>query len=603
LAATSPAVRYLEAYKEIWLVDFEYYAPDGERPVPICLAARELRTNRVIVQWYTEFGKEPPYSVQPNCLLVSYSAAAELSCHIALGWKLPEHVLDLYVAFKMLVNGLKISPPKLPGQKQKGLSLLFAMQFFGIIPQNDIALTAKDASRGLVMRGGPWTLDEQREILAYCLSDADQLAPLLRAMLERINFPVTLFHCQYTRPVAWMQWNGIPVDTETYYLLDRRWDYIQLELIANMDAPYGLYDGTTFKMDRFEQWLIDHEIPWPTLPSGQLELEKKVFRDMAKIYPDVAAIHELRHALTDLRLHELHVSHDGYNRTWLNPFGSKTGRNQPSNSHFIFGPSVWLRGLIKPPQGFGIAYVDWSQQEFGIAAALFNDSKMLEAYLTGCAYLAFAKLVGTIPPEGTKKTHPLEREAAKQCVLATQYEISRYGLAGRIGKMSFVAGQYLAAHRHLFPRYWELSGLLVDRTMLCNRQQTVFQWPRHLPLGLHPTYERGRKVQAINKRSLRNFFMQSNGAEMMRLATRLCVDDGIFLCASVHDALLIMAPLDQFDDHVARTQKHMADASEVVLGGRLRLRTGSTEVKYPARYMDEKRGGKMWHSVMKLINK
>jgi hypothetical protein len=98
-------------------------------------------------------------------------------------------------------------------------------------------------------------------------------------------------------------------------------------------------------------------------------LEKKVFRDMAKIYPDIAAIHELRHSLTDLRLHDLYVSHDGLNRVWINPFGSKTGRNQPSNSHFIFGPSVWLRGLIKPPPGFGLAYIDWSQQEFGIAAA------------------------------------------------------------------------------------------------------------------------------------------------------------------------------------------------------------------------------------------
>ena len=112
---------------------------------------------------------------------------------------------------------------------------------------------------------------------------------------------------------------------------------------------------------------------------------------------------------------------------------------------------------------------------------------MLKAYLSGCAYLAFGKLVGTIPPEGDKDSHALEREAAKQCVLATQYEISYYGLAGRIGKTPFVAAQYLAAHRRVFPRYWEMSGLLVDRTMLCNRQQTVFQYPRPLPLGLHPT--------------------------------------------------------------------------------------------------------------------
>ena len=57
----------------------------------------------------------------------------------------------------------------------------------------------------------------------------------------------------------------------------------------------------------------------------------------------------------------------------LSAFGDKTGRNQPSSNKFIFGSSVWLRSLIKPAEGWGIAYIDWSQQEFGIAAALSGD--------------------------------------------------------------------------------------------------------------------------------------------------------------------------------------------------------------------------------------
>ena len=78
-------------------------------------------------------------------------------------------------------------------------------------------------------------------------------------------------------------------------------------------------------------------------------------------------------------------------------FRSRTGRNQPSNSKFIFGPSVWLRGLIKPPPGHGVAYVDWRQQEFGIAAALSGDAAMQAAYLSGDPYLAFAKQAGAVP--------------------------------------------------------------------------------------------------------------------------------------------------------------------------------------------------------------
>ena len=29
-------------YREIWTVDFEFYAPPGERPTPLCLAAHAM---------------------------------------------------------------------------------------------------------------------------------------------------------------------------------------------------------------------------------------------------------------------------------------------------------------------------------------------------------------------------------------------------------------------------------------------------------------------------------------------------------------------------------------------------------------------------------
>src|SRR6202008_4761107 len=96
---------------------------------------------------------------------------------------------------------------------------------------------------------------------------------------------------------------------------------------------------------------------------------------------------------------------DGRNATLLSAFRSRTGRNQPSNTKFIFGPSVWLRGLIKPPPGHAVAYVDWRQQEFGIAAALSGDVAMQAAYRSADPYLAFAKQAGAVPADATKTTH------------------------------------------------------------------------------------------------------------------------------------------------------------------------------------------------------
>jgi hypothetical protein len=152
----------------------------------------------------------------------------------------------------------------------------------------------------------------------------------------------------------------------------------------------------SFSKARFAQWLSRNGIPWLQTETGDLSLADDTFREMSKAFPIVAPLRELRHALSELRLESLTVGRDGRNRCLLSPFKSKTGRNQPSNSKFIFGPSVWIRCLIKPTAGMAIAYLDWSQQEFGIAAALSGDQAMQEAYRTADPYLDFAKQAGAV---------------------------------------------------------------------------------------------------------------------------------------------------------------------------------------------------------------
>ena len=57
----------------------------------------------------------------------------------------------------------------------------------------------------------------------------------------------------------------------------------------------------------------------------------------------------------------------------------------------MFGPSKWVRGLIKPPEGYALAYLDFSSQEIAIAAALSEDELMMKGYAEGDPYLGFAK--------------------------------------------------------------------------------------------------------------------------------------------------------------------------------------------------------------------
>ena len=95
--------------------------------------------------------------------------------------------------------------------------------------------------------------------------------------------------------------------------------------------------------------------------------------------------------------------------------------------------------------------------------------------------------------------------------------------------------------------------------------------------------------------------MQANGAEMLRIASILLTEGGVRVCAPVHDAFLIEAPLDELDQAITLTMQKMQEASRIVLDG-FELTSDAKIVRYPERYMD-KRGTVMWGKVMKLINR
>jgi DNA polymerase I-like protein with 3'-5' exonuclease and polymerase domains len=290
--------------------------------------------------------------------------------------------------------------------------------------------------------------------------------------------------------------------------------------------------------------------------------------------------------LSQLRLNDLAVGSDGRNRTILSAFRSRTGRNQPSNTRFIFGPSVWTRSLIMPPPGYGLAYVDWCQQEFGIAAALSGDAAMQAAYSSDDCYMTFAIQAGAAPAGATKQTHGGIRELFKTCALGVQYGMEARSLAARIGQAPIVARELLRKHRETYPSFWRWSDAAVTYAMLNSVLYTVFGW--HIHVGADP-----------NPRSLRNFPMQANGAEMLRLACCLATEHGVEICAPVHDAVLICAPLELLENDAGVMRAAMAEASRAVLGG-FELRTDVIKIRYPDRFQDP-RGARMWDQVMDLI--
>lgn len=416
----------LNFFRQIWLYDFEFTAPEGDNPDVICLVAHELHSGQKLRLWRDELGAEPPFSTAADVLFVAYYASAEVGCHLALSWPVPLRLLDLFTEFRCLTNG---TPPPC------GNGLIGALAYFGL---DSIGSVEKEEMRALAMRGGPWTRTERSALLDYCELDVAALTRLLSAMLPSIDLPRALLRGRFMVAAARIERNGVPVDTETLGRLKRHWHDIEDRLIADIDTDYRCYVGRSFSEGRFAEWLARAGIRWPALESGRLELKDEVFRQAARTHPEIAPLRELRYALSQIWLNELPVGKDGRNRTILSAFRATTSRNQPSSTKYIFGPGVWLRGLVKPPRGYGICYLDWEQQEFAIAGALSGDPLMLDAYRSGDPYLAFAKQAGAAPPDATKLTHKAAREQFKQCVLAVQYGMGPDSLAcvsGNLGSM------------------------------------------------------------------------------------------------------------------------------------------------------------------------
>ncbi len=568
----------LDDFKTVWVVDYEFRSDAGERPEPVCLVAYEARSGRSLRLWRDEWGTKCPYDLGDDSLFVAYYASAEMGCHLALNWPMPVNLLDLYAEFRVETNGMTLP---------HGSGLLGALAHYG---QHGIDALEKEAMRALILSEGERTAAERQAILDYCATDVTSTTKLLGAIqplfanAQRLG--QALIRGRYAKAVARIEDAGIPIDGQLLAQLRENWSGLQDKLIARVDASYGVYEGRSFRIAKFADYLVRNNIPWPTLPSGRPALDDDTFSEQCKSFPQLRELKQLRQAMGQLRLSELAVGGDERNRALLSMFRSKTGRNQPSNSKFVFGLSAWLRGLIQPKPGYGLAYVDWSQQEFGIAAALSGDKRMMEAYSSGDPYLAFAKQAGAVPADATKATHGPKRDQFKACVLAVQYGMQEESLARRIQQPPVYARELLRMHRRTYSTFWAWSDAVLDYALTQRKLWTVFGWTLHV-------------TGNANQRSLRNFPMQSNGAEMLRLACCLATEAGIRVVAPVHDAVLIEAPLEDLESRTAQMQDIMRKASSIILDG-FELRSDAKLIRAPERYIDE-RGETMWQLVQEVL--
>jgi DNA polymerase I len=498
---------------------------------------------RTVRLWRGEFGRSPPFDTGPDALFVAYSAWAEMTCFMVLGWKFPEHIFDQHIAYLAASN---ILLPHNPDEKRKKehKRLSDACRSYGVDgwERIDKEAIAKDIGEGR------WQQRGREAVLAYCDEDVRASVQLFRRQLYATDIARVLWWSNYSaKCIALIQARGMPIDVPLWNLVQENKAAVITELLRQLDPSSSSEDpiynaAGEWSSHRFERWLINTGVSaWPRLDSGRLDLDGDAFRLMYHV-PGIEGLHALRDSLRVIQTAKLPIGRDGRNRPSLFPFGTATGRNAHCRS--LYNSHAGMRGfMLFPPDKIGI-YLDWRTQEVGVAGALSGDQALIDSYNSGDVYHVLALDSGLTKDTDRKRwkdDNPTQRQRMKALQLGVNYGMGVPSLAKGLNQHPLIASNLIEQHRRKHRRFWHWRDDQVQIAMLDRRIESVFGWPLHIS-------------HSPNKRTLYNFPMQSGGAEMLRLAAMRLCDAGVVPIMLVHDGILF-----EMD-----TEEQVAEAIEIM---------------------------------------
>jgi DNA polymerase-1 len=558
-----------------WSVDFEFRQTPGCLPHPWCVVGQCVETAEIRKLWLSGNGPACPF--EPPYRLVAHYAMAELGCYLALGWPMPDAVVDTMAEARTVLGQVR---PK------GGWGLLPVAGHFGI---STMTSEHKDSMRELAC-GTEVPLERRSDLVDYCLQDVLTLAAVWQKLSPRVNLKQAELRGRFTMALAAIEARGIPVDTDlASRLINHREDIKDASWVeARSKYPGAVTGAGTFSASGWLAWCASEGIPWPLLPSGAPMLDEDTFKKMADTHPRVLVMAYARKLRGQSRGFGFPFGPDGRLRCMMSPFGSDTGRNQPSPTTFIFAASAWLRPIVQAPPSTVLASIDYASQEFGLAGALSGDVGMMEDYRTGDPYLAFGRRAGAIPSEATKSSHRAERNIYKQVALAVQYGMGHASLAQRRDVPNSQAKRLIAQHREAYPAYWTWRQSVIDTVLCGGSVSTAFGWRRLTRLKDSPN-------------SIGNFLVQSSGAEIMRLVIIALEESGRRVIAPIHDGFLVEMAEDGWTIELPQILEKFRLAS-LAVAPEIEIRT-EVDLILPGRHYCDERGNEMWRLVSPIIGR
>lgn len=448
------------------------------------------------------------------------------------------------------------------GEKGKQSYAAAAFKLIGAL----VDTKEKEEVRQLIIsRPKDFTEEQKARILKYGRSDIQYLYKMLKACIELYKKRVPrnlkdltkqmLLRGEYAARTAKMVQFGYPVNTEWLRNFADHAPMVIQEVQRDINRQFPA--NPPFRWKKSEQrfalyqkavqdWIHKtHPEGWLLTEQGKYSLSLDAFE----------AKYHYRHDYPEgnlgaqmLRYLKLTASLKGYNpyaeksifndlgsdgrvRTYLNPYGAQSSRTQPASTGFVFLKPASQRSLVQARKGRAIGDLDYSSEEFLLAALMSRDRKMIEAYKSGDVYLAFGKDIGYIPKDGTKKTHKLERDICKAVVLSLSYLMTEHGLAARLTEET--------------GRVWTEDEAKELITLFDNNYEVFAEWRKEL---LQDYYDNGYLMlkdgwymweDNQKFRSITNCPIQGMGAVIMRRAVALAQDAGLDVIFTLHDAIYI----------------------------------------------------------------
>ena len=240
----------------------------------LCMVAYVLDENlqhvRTIRMWRGEFGAAPPFDIGPDTLFVAYSAWAEMTCFMVLGWKFP----DAHLRSAHRLSGGQQRPAAVQSRRDATSE---PQATAGCLPRlRDRRLGAhRQGDNREGHRRRPLARVWSRAVFEYCEEDVRMSALLLRAKMrqhcDQAAAPTTsrrrrarpaLVELQ-RKAVAQIQARGMPIDMALWNLVQENKAAVIGELLRRFDPSYGSDDPIytpdgEWSYARFERWLAQY---------------------------------------------------------------------------------------------------------------------------------------------------------------------------------------------------------------------------------------------------------------------------------------------------------------------------------------------------------